>query len=340
MAVNRDLLHDAKLGRNDKRWFPRWIRRYAAAMRVREGALPVSEDQVIHFSRTLLQNGTPAWQRLQAVRAVEAYRNLVLKTETPSLLAIRQTLSRLADRERADGREARPGTRDEPQLVGLIDPSEPETIQQMRRELRVRRKSLDTERAYVGWVIRFFKHCGSGDVSRVGEPEIRRFLTHLAVDANVSSSTQNQAKSALLFLFQSVLGRDLGFLDAAASHKPTRLPVVLSRDEIARLLPQFDGLQRLMFLVLYGAGLRHRECRRLRVKDVCFDEGHIVVRNGKGDQDRITVLPDAAASHCGNRLSGCKICMSAIWIRDSELIHKDERTTMIYLHVMNKPGWR
>jgi integron integrase len=95
-----------------------------------------------------------------------------------------------------------------------------------------------------------------------------------------------------LFLYQQVFQRELAFLDAVAADKPKRLPVVLSREEIARVWPQFTGLRRLMFLLMYGAGLRHRECRRLRIKDICLDEGHIVVRSGKGDQDRITVLPE------------------------------------------------
>ena len=126
----------------------------------------------------------------------------------------------------------------------------------------------------------------------VGEAEMRSFLTSLAVEGNVAPNTQGQAKSALLFLFQHVLSREVGFLDIVTADKPERLPVVLSRQEIARLLPEFQSIRRLMFLVMYGAGLRHAECRRLRVKDVCFDEGHVVVRSGKGEKDRITVLPD------------------------------------------------
>ena len=124
------------------------------------------------------------------------------------------------------------------------------------------------------------------------ESHLRSFLTGLAVEGDVSPNTQNQAKSALLFLFQKVLGREIGFLDVVSADKPMRLPVVLSRQEIATLLPEFQGTRRLMFLVMYGAGLRHAECRRIRIKDVCFDEGHLVVRSGKGEKDRITVLPD------------------------------------------------
>jgi len=168
-------------------------------------------------------------------------------------------------------------------------------MQQMRKELRLRHKAMETEKAYVGWVGRFINHCGSDDLNRFGEPQIKSFLTDLAVEGNVAVSTQDQAKSALLFLYQSVLGRELAFLDVTRANKPRRLPVVLSRGEIALLIPEFVGTRRLMFLVMYGAGLRHAECRRLRVKDVCFEEGHIVVRNGKGDKDRITVLPERSS---------------------------------------------
>ncbi|MBC8356835.1 MAG: integron integrase [Planctomycetes bacterium] len=209
---------------------------------------------------------------------------------------IRQTLGRLADRERADGNGKSPSpslsAKGEEQLVGRIDPSEPAIIQQMRRELRLRRLARSTERSYVGWIERFIKHTGSEHLQQFGEPEIRTFLTTLAVEGNVAGSTQDQAKCALLFFYQRVLGRELEFLDVTRANKPQRLPVVFSRGEVAMLLREFVALKRLMFLTMYGAGLRHGECRRMRVKDVCFDEGHIVVRNGKGDKDRITVLPE------------------------------------------------
>jgi hypothetical protein len=218
MAVKKfcTLLHELKLGKKDKLWFPRWIRRYAWSVGVVEGDLFVSEASVKEFSRSLLRNGTPAWQRLQAVRAVEAYRDLVLHTDQPSLREIRLTLGRLADQEKAvgTGHNDHPGVGDERHLIGWIDPREPAVIQQMRRELRVRRKSLETERSYVGWARRFLKHCRTQELQESGEPEIAAFLTQLAVEGDVTAGTQKQAKSALLFLFQSVLGRDLGFLDA------------------------------------------------------------------------------------------------------------------------------
>lgn len=288
------LLPGAKYGKNDQQWFPKWLRRYAAAGKNKAENLPVSLESVILFSQSLLKSNTPAWQRLQAVRAVEAYRNLVLKTNQPCLIDIKTKLGQLAERERVDGTgNGAIGAADERKLIGIIDSNEPAIVQKMRADLRVMRRSLETERAYIGWLKRFVSFCGSENLEQFGEPQIKAFLTDLAVKGDVAERTQNQAKSALLFLYQKVLGRELEFLDVTKASKEERLPVVLSRNEIAQIAPAFKGLRRLMFMILYGAGLRHRECRRLRVKDVCFDEGHIVVRSGKGENDRITVLPES-----------------------------------------------
>ncbi len=270
-------LHGAKYAGNDLKYFPLWVRRYAQSVTAENGRLPVSVDLVKGFSRSLLQSGTPAWQRLQAVRAVEAYRDLVLRTGEPSLGEIRQTLQRLAEQERDEAATgaagaSRPGVADESHLVGLIDPNEPECLQKMRREMRLRRKALETERAYAGWASRFIRHCGSDDLRQFGEREIKSFLTQLAVEGNVAPNTQNQAKSALLFLYQQVFQRELAFLDAVSADKPKRLPVVLSREEIARVWPHFKGLRRLMFQSIptksgssVGSGCFRREtCRAIR----------------------------------------------------------------------------
>jgi hypothetical protein len=175
------LLNEAKVGKNDQVWFPRWIRRYASLVETVQGNLSVTEAEVIRFLRTLRDNGTPAWQRLQAVRTVESYRNLVLKTDQPALHEIRQTLGRLADQERADGTHFCGAKGDNQELVGIIDPREPAILQQMRRELRLRRKAMETEKAYVGWVRRFIDHCGSADLQQFGEPQIRSFRRVLAL---------------------------------------------------------------------------------------------------------------------------------------------------------------
>ena len=290
MPVNeyRVALAGAAVGKKDRQWFPRWVMRYRDGVGRAQGNLPVTTELVEAFLKSLVLTKTPAWQRLQAVRAIESYRDLVLKTNKPSLEYYRRELSRRAEAERAD----RPDTRSERQIVGVIDPSEPAIIQRVRRELRLHRKALRTEQAYVGWIQRFIRHCGSEDLERFGEGEIKEFLTDQAVQGNVAVSTQNQAMSALLFLYQKVLGRELGFLDAVRVDKPPRLPVVLSRREVTMVMSELAGPKQLMGQLLYGAGLRHLECRRLRVKDVGLDEGTIIVRDGKGEKDRITVLPD------------------------------------------------
>jgi integron integrase len=131
----------------------------------------------------------------------------------------------------------------------------------------------------------------------MGAAEINAFLTHLAVEGNVAASTQNQAFSALLFLYQKVLDVDPGRIEGVIRAKrPQRLPVVLTRDEVKRVLAELEGTYHLIGLLLYGAGLRLLECLRLRVKDLDYTMNQIIVREGKGDKDRVTILPKAALS--------------------------------------------
>ena len=278
----------ADYSENDKKWFVSWVRRYASFLNTGSSdELSISQNQTIKFSRTLLDHGTAAWQRLQAVRALEAYRSLVLKTDEPNLSFIRLKLSQLAAQDRAEG----PGLKDEPNWVGILDENEPQPIQDFRKALRLHRKLMRTERAYVNWLKQFLKMNANIPIDQLQEKEIRKFLTHLATERHVATSTQNQARSALIFFYEKVLNRELGFLDAVSAKQPKRLPVVLTTDEVARLKIHFEGTKKLMFLLMYGSGLRHIECRRLRIKDIGIDDGIIVVRNGKGDKDRTTVLP-------------------------------------------------
>ena len=287
---------EAELAKRDKKYFVNWLKRYGEVAKVESGFLLVSESVVLGFLRGLLAAGTPAWQRLQAVRAIEMYRNAVLNSQEPSLANFRVTLSRLADQERQTGFDdgVVPGIADERHLIGKIDPKEPPVLQTFRREMRLRHMALRTERAYAGWIQRFIRFCGSDQLQQFGEAEIKKFLSQLAVERHVTPGTQDQARAALLFLYQRILGRELAFLDVIPATKPSRLPVVLNRDEVGQLLAHFAGRKRLMFQLMYGSGLRHIECRRLRLKDICFDEGHIVVRDAKGGRDRVTVLPDTS----------------------------------------------
>ncbi|MFT3897700.1 MAG: integron integrase [Thermomonas sp.] len=174
---------------------------------------------------------------------------------------------------------------------GAVTP--PRLLDQVRAACRARHYSLRTERAYVGWVRRYILANGKRHPRVLGSTEMTAFLTRLAVEGRVAANTQNQALSALLFLYRNVLGMDgLPWLDGVVRAKhPARLPVVLSREEVLRLLAHIDGACWPMAALLYGTGMRLMECVRLRVKDVDFDRGEIVVRHGKGAKDRRVPLP-------------------------------------------------
>ena len=171
----------------------------------------------------------------------------------------------------------------------------PRLLDRLRHALRLRHYSRRTEDAYVLWARRFILFHGKRHPRELGPAEVERFLTHLATQRNVSASTQNQALSALLFLYRDVLEVELPWMDGVVRAKPRgRLPVVLTREEVRRIVANLEGTPRLIALILYGSGLRLLEACRLRVKDVDFQRNEIVVRAGKGDRDRRTMLPKAA----------------------------------------------
>jgi integron integrase len=292
------LLPKADVSVNNQNWFPKWVRRFARFQHVPDGSrLAVQIQTVIAFLQSLRDAGVPAWQRLQATRAIECYRDLVLSTDKPNLNEVTGKLTEIAERERTPPPGAEVTGDQLAEAVGRIDPNEPAVIQQLRREVRLLHYSRRTEKAYAGWVDRFLKRYELDNAERlavVSEIEVKEFLTDLAVEGNVSASTQNQAFSALLFLFRKVLKRKLESIDSVRASRPRRLPVVLSPEETRRVLAEMEGRDRLMAQLMYGAGLRTMECLRLRVKDIAFDLGQIIVREGKGDKDRITVLPVAA----------------------------------------------
>jgi integron integrase len=168
----------------------------------------------------------------------------------------------------------------------------PRLLDRVRGALRARHYSARTEDAYVAWIRRYIFFHGKRHPAEMGAPEVTRFLTSLAVEGRVAASTQNQALSALLFLYRDVLEIDLPWLDdVVRAKRPARLPVVLTREEVRAVLQQLRGSPRLMACLLYGAGLRVLECCRLRVQDVDFASNQIVVHGGKGDKDRVTMLP-------------------------------------------------
>jgi integron integrase len=169
---------------------------------------------------------------------------------------------------------------------------QPRLLDQVRDEIRLRHYSIRTEQAYLGWITRYILFHQKRHPREMGRTEVTRFLTHLAVHDNVAAATQNQALSSILFLYRDVLKINLPWLDDVhRAKKPARLPVVLSREEVKRLLAQLDGTHWLIVCLLYGSGLRLMEALRLRVKDVDFHYGQLIVRDAKGQKDRVTPLP-------------------------------------------------
>lgn len=167
----------------------------------------------------------------------------------------------------------------------------------MRDRIRLKHFSIRTEQAYIAWIRRFILFHHKRHPAEMGEAEVTEFLTYLARERNVAAATQNAALSALLFLYKEVVQREIGWLaDVERAKKPLRLPVVLTVEEVQRLLGQLNGRPRLMAGLLYGSGLRLMEAVRLRVKDVDFGGLRITVRDGKGARDRVTMLAAGAAS--------------------------------------------
>lgn len=182
----------------------------------------------------------------------------------------------------------------------------PRLLKQVHNAIRSRQMSPRTEETYAGWIKRYVRYHGLRHPSEMAEPEVQAFLTHLAVDRDVAASTQTQALSALLFLYDAVLEAPLNELEIVRVRKPRRIPTVLSQQEVAALLRELDGVPRLVAGLLYGAGLRLRGALRLRVKDLDFERRQVTVHRGKGQKDRVTVLPDTLLSPLRTHLDGVR----------------------------------
>ncbi len=193
----------------------------------------------------------------------------------------------------------------------------PKLLEQLRGRIRLKHYSLRTEQAYVQWAKRYIFFHGMRHPAEMGKSEVEAFLTALAVERNVTASTQSQALSALLFLYREVLRMDLPWLsEVTRAKKPARLPTVLTQDQVRSLLKYLDDpLLDLIIRLLYGTGMRLMECLRLRVKDMEFSRNEIVVRDGKGGKDRVTMLP----SSLGERLRAHLVVMKAQHVADLAL---------------------
>ena len=181
-------------------------------------------------------------------------------------------------------------------------------LESVRGLIRVKHLSYRTEEAYINWIRRFILFHNKRHPDEMGAVEVRAFLTHLAVEGNVAASTQNQAFAALLFLYREFLEKPLdGLRDVVRAKMPQRLPDVLTKDEVRRVLAFMNGEKWLVANLLYGAGMRLKEALRLRVKDVDFEYRQIMVRDGKGAKDRVTVLPETAVAPLTEHLSRVRL---------------------------------
>jgi integron integrase len=189
-----------------------------------------------------------------------------------------------------------------------MDDDKPRLLEQVRQQIRLRNYSIRTETIYAEWVKRYIRFHKYRHPLEMGAAEVEAFLTHLAVVRNVAAATQNQALAALLFLYKEVLKVELPWLEGVVrAKKPLHLPVVLTRDEAARVLAEMSGVQALVANLLYGSGLRLLEALRLRVKDLEFSRGEILVRDGKGQKDRVTMLPRSLVAGLQQQLQAVRV---------------------------------
>jgi len=242
-------------------------------------------------------------------------------------------------------------------LAGTAASEESELI----RIIRLKHLSLATERTYVGWVRQFLGFCGTVKTAELDTGHLERFLSHLAVDRTVSKSTQSQAFNALLFFYRHVLGKTVELSARSVIARAGRkLPVVLTKSEVQQVFAHLDGVHLLVAKLLYGAGLRITECMELRVKDVDFEQNSITVRSGKGDKDRVALLPSNAVDRLRDQLRYARTLFDAdrgddvpgvylpdaferkspsagkewrwFWVFPSKLLSVDPRTKVVRRH--------
>jgi len=186
--------------------------------------------------------------------------------------------------------------------------AESRLLDRVRDALRVRHYSIRTEQSYVHWIKRYILFHGKRHPDKMGAEELTAFLSYLAREKDVAASTQNQALAAILFLYKHVLDRQLPWLeDVVRAKRPARLPEVLTEEEVARVLRLIDGVNGLLARLLYGTGMRIMEALRLRVRDLDFEYRQIIVRSGKGNKDRVTMLPDALHDALAEQLERARV---------------------------------
>lgn len=279
-------------GVSDKnlKWYVYWIREFASFMQDRPLHRCSEQDVSAFLDHLSVTLNKEIWQTDQAKKAITFCRDFLKVPNTSGLTPAPSPSSRSPESTN--------------KMWGAISE---DIFNRIRIEIRYRHYSLRTEQTYMQWIHRFARFHQSKTIAELSAKDVRAYLEYLAVEKKVSASTQNQALNALVFLFHRVLQKDMGEIgEFTRAKRPVRLPVVLARKEIEALLSSLSGVLALMAGLLYGSGLRLMECVRLRVKDIDFEQGQIIVRDGKGGKDRVTILPDRYHQVLREHLSSVK----------------------------------
>jgi integron integrase len=216
-----------------------------------------------------------------------------------------------------------------------------EVLKQLLIVIRQRGYSIRTEQTYESWAARFIAYCDNQDPKILGADEVVSFLQHLAVRRNVAASTQNQALNALVFLYDQVLQQPLGDMGSfIRAKRPKRLPVVLTQNEVHRLLAQLNGRQKLMASLLYGTGMRLMDCVRLRVQDIDFEYRQIVIRDGKGKKDRVVPLPERLTDQIKEHLEEVRRVHKVDLEKDAGEVYLPDALSRKYKNAAKEWGWQ
>lgn len=254
-----------------------------------------TKRDVLAFLRDHLQRKTPTWKRLKIIESLMCYRKYVQNLDCDELKILQGKLEETLRAERHEDLK-NAGAEEITDEIGYIDPREPDVIQSLRRTIRGKQDALETERAYVSDVRRLMRDRGLkslADFDSIKSTDVEDHLTDLAVDGNVAPSTQERAFYAILYLFEHVLKRSMGEVNAIRSNKGKQIPTVLSVDEIERIYSHLRGVHLLIAKLLYGCGMRISEVLRLRVKDFDFDQRLIEVHKSKGGKSRFVPMPES-----------------------------------------------
>ena len=271
------------------KWYLGWARRFAARMQ----AVPLREHSaefVARFLQGLAQSPkVQPWQVTQADDALRLFYQKYLGCNWAQAWVDWSFAEEVRGQESATVDplpDERPIARQDRDALNAV-------LERLRAEIRLRQYSRRTEKSYLDWARRFALFHQGRDLAAMGGPEVKAYLEYLVMRRNVAASTQNQALNALVFLYQQVLLQPLGEIgEFLRAKKPKRLPTVLTREEVERLLARLQGVPKIMAGLLYGSGLRVMECLRLRVKDIDLERRQLMVREGKGRKDRLTMLPE------------------------------------------------